>query len=269
MNEAYAERLVVATFSERPDLLRRVFNPEIESAVPEFLRHDLIGALYYGDRVLECYREYGLVAFDPAEPNRPVARGFSVPCAFCDGTAGRDELPDGGWDDVIRWAHQDRIAGRRPTAVSALEIMVAPRFQRLGISQRMLHAMRDNTRRLGFSALYAPLRPTEKEREPLTPFAQYVERKRADGLPFDAWVRTHIRAGASIVKVAPRSMVVAGTIAEWQAWTGLRFCKSGLETVPGALCAIHVSLEQNHAIYVEPNLWLHHSIRSEGAAYSG
>jgi GNAT superfamily N-acetyltransferase len=260
MNGAYAERLVVATFSERPDLLSRVFDPEIQSAVPEFLRHDPVGALYYGDGVLECYRDYGLVAFDPAEPNRPVARAFSVPFAFCDGTVGRDELPDGGWDDVIRWAHQDRAAGRLPTAVSALEIMVAPRLQRLGVSRRMLHAMRDNARRLGYSALYAPLRPTEKEKEPLTPFAHYVQRRRADGLPFDAWIRTHIRIGARIVKVAPRSMVIAGTIAEWHAWTGLSFCESGIETVPGALCPIYVSLEQNYAVYVEPNLWLHHRV---------
>jgi hypothetical protein len=129
MSGSLAERLVVATFSERPDLLGRVFDPKIESAVPEFMRHDPVGALYYAGGVLDGYREYGLVAFDPADPDQPVARAFSVPFAFCDGTSGRDELPDGGWDEVIRWAHQDRSAGRRPTAVSALEIMVAPRLQ--------------------------------------------------------------------------------------------------------------------------------------------
>jgi GNAT superfamily N-acetyltransferase len=267
MNGVYAERLVIATFSERPDLLGRVFDPEIQSAVPKFMRHDPVAALYYGTGVLDGYREYGLAAFDPAEPDRPVARAFSVPFAFGDGTAGRDELPDGGWDEVIRWAHQDRAVGRRPTAVSALEIMVAPRLQRRGVSRRMLGAMLDNVRRLGFPVLYAPLRPTEKEKEPLTPFADYVGRQRADGSPRDAWIRTHVRAGAEIVKVAPRSMVVAGTIAEWQAWTGLHFRASGLATVPGALCPIHVSLEQNHAVYVEPNLWLRHSIaQSTGAS---
>jgi hypothetical protein len=46
MNGAYALRLVVATFSERPDLLARVFEPEIQSAVPEFMRHDPTAALY-------------------------------------------------------------------------------------------------------------------------------------------------------------------------------------------------------------------------------
>lgn len=169
---SYAEKLVVATFAERPDLLPKVFEREIQSAVPEFMRHDPTGALYYGDGNLEHYLEYGLVAVDPAVPDRPVARAFSVPFAFPDHSRGRDSLPDGGWDQVIRWAHQDRLAGIRATAVSALEIMIAPHLQRRGIAQVMLTELRDNTRRLGFAELYAPLRPTEKHQEPLAPFAE-------------------------------------------------------------------------------------------------
>jgi len=96
--------------------------------------------------------------------------------------------------------------------------MVVPRLQQRGSSRLMLTALRDNARRLGFVDLYAPLRPTDKHREPLTPFADYVARRREDGLPYDSWVRTHVRAGAQIVKVAPRSMVIAGTIAEWSRW---------------------------------------------------
>jgi hypothetical protein len=101
---------------------------------------------------------------------------------------------------VIRWAHQDRLAGIRATAVSALEILVVPHLQGRGIAQVMLTALRDNARRLGFAELYAPLRPTDKHREPLTPFAEYVARRRADGLPHDSWVRTHLRVGARIIK---------------------------------------------------------------------
>ena len=55
-------------------------------------------------------------------------------------------------------------------------------------------------------------------------------------------------------------MVVAGTIAEWSGWTGLCFTASGPAIVPGALSPIHVSLEQDHAVYVEPNLWVHHQL---------
>ena len=250
----------VSTFARRPDLLNKVFGPEIQSAVPEFMRHDPASALYYADGQLDHYREFGLVAVDPAQPHRPVARAFSVPFAFRDGTRGREELPDGGWDAVIRWADADRRAGRPATAVSALEIMVAPRLQRRGISGLMLTALRENARRLGFADLYAPLRPTDKHREPLTPFVDYVARRRQDGLPHDSWVRTHVRAGAMIVKVAPCSMVIAGTIAEWSRWTGLGFTASGPAIVPGALSPIHVSLEQDHAVYVEPNLWVQHRL---------
>jgi len=138
--------------------------------------------------------------------------------------------------------------------------MVAPRLQRRGISRLMLAAMRDNARRLGFVDLYAPLRPTEKHPEPLTPFADYAVRRREDGLPYDSWIRAHVLAGARIVKVAPYSMVVSGTIAEWTAWTGLAFGGSGPAIVPGALSPVQVSLEQDYAVYVEPNLWVHHRL---------
>jgi GNAT superfamily N-acetyltransferase len=253
--------LRVATFAQRPDLFDAVFGPEIQSALPEFMRHDPTGGLYYRDDGKEAFAaEFGLVAVDPAEPGRPLARAFSVPFAFRDGTPERAELPDGGWDAVIRWADADRRAGRRPNAVSALEIMVAPRLQRQGLSRLMLAAMRANASRLGFADLYAPLRPTLKDREPTTPFAEYTARRREDGLPFDPWVRAHVQAGARIVKIAPYSMTVAGTLADWSAWTGLRFAESGAAIVPGALSPIHVSLEQDHAVYVEPNLWVHHRL---------
>ena len=55
-------------------------------------------------------------------------------------------------------------------------------------------------------------------------------------------------------------MVVAASIVDWQRWTGLVFRKSGPVIVPGALSPIHVSLEQDHAVYVEPNLWVHHRL---------
>ena len=151
------------------------------------------------------------------------ACAFSVPFAFRDGTSGREELPDGGWDAVIRWADEDRRAGRPATVVSALEIMVAPHAQRSGIAGLMLSALCRNIQRLGFADLYAPLRPTGKDREPRTPFAEYVVRLREDGLPQDLWIRLHVRAGARIIKVAPCSMVIAGTVAEWSLWTRLDF----------------------------------------------
>ena len=56
------------------------------------------------------------------------------------------------------------------------------------------------------------------------------------------------------------SVVVAGTVAEWSAWTGMDFARSGDVVVPARCVPVHVSLEQDHAVYVEPNLWVHHRV---------
>ena len=255
-----AERLVVATLRERPDLRGQLFSVEFQAGWPEFARHDPIAALYYGIGALDRYLDFVLAAVDRDQPERAIARACSVPFAFRDGTEGRNELPSDGWDAVIRWADADWRAGRRPTVVSALEILVQPPYRGRGISQLMLQAMIANTWTRGFADLYAPLRPSGKHREPHVPFAEYVARTRPDGLPQDSWVRSHVRAGARIVRIAPRSMVITGTVAEWSEWTGMRFDRSGDFVVQGALSPLHVSCEQDHAVYVEPNLWVHHRV---------
>jgi hypothetical protein len=55
-------------------------------------------------------------------------------------------------------------------------------------------------------------------------------------------------------------LVIAGTLAEWREWTGLPFAEGGPSVVPGALSPVHVSLEQDHAVYVEPKLWVRHPL---------
>ena len=255
-----AERLVTCTLRERPELRGQAFSAEFAAAVPEFMRHDRTAVLYYGERALDHYLDFVIAAADRDEPDRVIARAVSVPFAFRDGTPGRVELPDGGWDEVIRWADADWRAGRRPTCVSALEIIVLPPYRGRSVAQLMLQSMVANTWARGFADLYAPLRPSDKHREPHVPFAEYAARTRGDGQPHDSWIRTHVRGGARVVKVAPTSMVIAGTLAEWRNWTGLGFDQSGDVVVPGALCPVHVSCEQNHAVYIEPNLWVHHRV---------
>ena len=108
--------------------------------------------------------------------------------------------------------------------------------------------------------MFAPVRPTAKHLEPFTPIGEYVGRRTAEGLPADPWLRVHVRAGGVIVKIAPASMVIPGTIAEWSRWASMAFPASGQIAVPGALVPIHVSVEQDQAVYVEPNVWVRHSV---------
>ena len=84
-------------------------------------------------------------------------------------------------------------------------------------------------------------------------------RQTADGLPADPWLRVHVRAGGAIVKVAPVSMVIPGSIADWTRWTSMSFSTSGQIPVPGALVPVHVSLG-DHAVYIEPNVWVQHPL---------
>src|SRR5437660_1669780 len=79
-------------------------------------------------------------------------------------------------------------------------------------------AMKQNARARGFADLCAPLRPNQKHLQPHVPMADYIAQKRADGPPVDAWLRTHVRDGARVVKVAPCSMTIVGTVADWSRW---------------------------------------------------
>jgi len=92
--------------------------------------------------------------------------------------------------------------------------------------------------------------------------ADYVRLVRDDGLQQDPWLRVHARLGAVIVKVAPASMVVSGSLAEWRQWTGLPLDQDGEVIVPGALVAVSVSRSYDRVVYVEPNLCMQHDLRS-------
>jgi hypothetical protein len=71
-------------------------------------------------------------------------------------------------------------------------------------------------RALGRRRCKRPFVQRQVRPEPTQPMAQYVEQFREDGLPVDPWLRVHVQAGGKIVKVAPTSMVMAGSLAEWR-----------------------------------------------------
>jgi GNAT superfamily N-acetyltransferase len=254
----------IFTLAARPDLRAAIFaKPFRPPFWPEFMLHDAAAHLYFGDPFFERYVDF---AFAAVEEGAVIARAFSVPFAFA--IPGRTELPDGGWDDVIRWAHDDAALGHKPTTASALEISLLPAVRGRGIAEQMLAAMKANAGRHGFADLYAPVRPTQKQRQAALPMSDYARQTRPDGLPADPWLRTHVKAGGEIVKVAPYAMTIVGTLAEWSRWTGMSFTKSELVEIEGGLVPVHVSCEQDYGIYVEPGVWVRHRIASSPAGRS-
>jgi GNAT superfamily N-acetyltransferase len=239
--------LTITVLADRPELAPAMW--DMPTTWPEFMRHDPIGGLFYGN-VEDRFAAFVLVATDGS--GEVVANAYSVPFV-----RGGTDLPPHGWDAAIRSGLLASIRGERPDAISAVEIAVRPDLQGTGLSARMLVAMRDNAARHGFAELVAPVRPNGKP-DPGEPMATYAARTREDGLPVDPWLRVHVRAGGRIDRVAPRSMCIPGTVEEWREWTGLPFDRTGPVHVPGALAPVHCDAEHGTATYVEPNVWVVH-----------
>jgi GNAT superfamily N-acetyltransferase len=244
----------ITTLAERPELGEVLWS--MPDSWPEFMRRDPVGSVCMG-RLADVFPEFTLVATDDA--GELVARGHSVPFALA--APRRGALPATGWDQVLIWAFSDHHGAVRPDTVSAIEIAIRPDRQGGGLATSMLSALRRNAREHGFRELVAPIRPTAKHREPATPMSEYAYRVRDDGLPADPWVRAHVRAGAVIDSVAPASMVVHGSLAQWREWTGLPFDGPGPVVVPGALVPVHCVHHHDQAVYVEPNVWVRHPLR--------
>jgi hypothetical protein len=240
--------LRISVLADRPDLIEPMHTAE--SPWPEFMRHDPIGNTFYASS--DLFADYILVGQD--EAGDVVAQAFSAPFVNIGG-----ELFDDGWDGVLRRAIRTRLMGDKPDTISAVEISIKPGLQGTGLSAKMLAAMRANAARLGFTELLAPVRPNGKQ-DPDVPMSEYAYRVREDGLPVDPWLRVHVRAGGRIEKVAPRSMVIPGTLTEWREWTGLPFDKPGPVHVPKALTPVMCDPEHDYAVYVEPNVWVRHVI---------
>ncbi|MBH5334738.1 N-acetyltransferase [Streptomyces pactum] len=242
----------ITTLAERPSLTPGIYL--IDESWPVFVAHDLVAAALWS-RVAEDFPEYCVVA---TEGDRVVARGLSVP--FNGAAEGREETPDQGWDRVLSWAFSDLRHGRPATVVSALEITVDNAHLGRGLSYRMLAAMRAAAGAQGHTALMAPVRPNAKHREPHVPMAEYLRRRREDGLPADPWLRVHVKAGGTIEKIAPASMTVSGSLDQWRRWTGLPFDRDGAVEVPGALVPVVCDTALDRAVYVEPNVWVRHTV---------
>ncbi len=240
------DRVQVFTYAERPDLIPRI--AEIGEVWPEFLHHADVTLLHWA-KLRDELPEFQLVLYDD-ERDAVVGRGQTMP------TSMRNGLP-GGIDDMLE-RHWGTRSKEEPDVLSALVAIVDPGRQGEGLSALVIEGMRRLAREHGLGALIAPVRPTRKERFPLIPMEEYAQWTGEDGLPWDPWIRLHVRVGGEILEVCPESMVVTGSLEDWQGWTGLEFPADGDYVVPGALVPVRFS--GGTGTYVEPNLWMRHGV---------
>lgn len=240
--------VVFVTHEQRPELVE---SETLWREWPEFMHHDETARGRFG-RLYDVHPGYQFWGLD-SETDDLVVKANCAPVALDPG-----DLPETGWSEALRSAVDDDW--KEPTLVSALQIQVARSRQRGGLSSQALTEMRRLVLAGGFVDLVAPVRPSLKSSYPLVPAERYAAWVRDDGLPFDPWLRVHVRAGATLIRVCPLSMRVPGTVAEWEEWAGMAFPESGRYVVPGALEPVTIDREADLGVYVEPNVWMHHRL---------
>jgi hypothetical protein len=240
----------VTTLTDRPDLEPAV-EPLVAAGWPRFTLESPLDHAYW-ERLLREFADYQVLLV--GEDGGLLGVGQSVPFRW----DGRPESLPGGWDEVFLQAMADADAGRPATAAAALGVTMAGGARGRGLSRLLVLALRDAAAGHGLADLVVPVRPNRKADYPLTPMDRYLQWMTSDGRPFDPWLRVHLGLGGEVLGICPESMVVTGTVAEWEEWTGMRFPDSGRYVVPGALVPVEIDRERDQGRYAEPNIWVRH-----------
>jgi GNAT superfamily N-acetyltransferase len=241
----------IHTYAERPELWEG--SDERGAQVwPEYNLHgDVLNR--HWDRLFALFPDCQFVLADGDEV---LAEGHTAPCPW-DGTA---PGLGPGIDAALAAACEAREAGTPPGALCALAAEIPPCHQGRGLASRILDAMASIARAHGLQHLIAPVRPSLKERYPLTSIERYITWVRDDGQPLDPWIRTHTRRGGVIAAPAPQSMRITGTVSDWERWTDMVFPDDGDYVFARGLAPLHIEHGQDLGSYWEPNVWIIHTI---------
>jgi hypothetical protein len=242
----------IASWDERPDL-----DPAVDDLLaatwPAFMNEDDVANAHFG-RAYRDWPRFQTLLLD--EAGSLVALGNAMPLQW-DGTD--DGLPL-GWREQILKSADDFDTGREMNTLGAMQIAMRGDARGAGLSGTMVGAMRAGAKAAGYRAVIANVRPTWKERYPLIPIESYARWTREDGLPFDPWMRLHARLGGRIVRVSHEALVIRGSVADWESWTGMDFPESGQYVVPRATQPITIDRERDEGVYHDQNVWMVHDI---------
>lgn len=239
----------IVTTSDRPELEEQS-QAALLPGWPEFIFHDRVGSELMG-QAAQRFPQYDVRILDGGQV---VAGGWGVALQW-DGTAGALLA---GYDEALTSAVTEHEKGARPDTLCVMAAAVRQDRQGAGLGREVLTALRDRATATGLERMIAPVRPVLKTRYPLTPMASYAGWTRGDGLHIDPWLRTHQRLGAVILGPAVRSMVVTGTVADWEEWAAMAFPETGRYVVPGALDLLDIDRARDLGTYEETNLWMQH-----------
>jgi hypothetical protein len=238
----------VELLSKRHDRFRQVKTLDLNSW-PEFLLH---GDMPSWDAIYSILADYVILLIDADD--QLAAAGFTIPAVW---NGQLEELPD-SIESIVSDGVKVRDAA--PDTLMAVAAMVDARYRGHHLSAEVLKQMTQLARRHALGQLLVPVRPVWKSRYPLQDITSYAHWRRADGMLFDPWLRTHLRLGARLLKCVPSTVSVIAPIEKWETWTGMIFPDSGPYIVKGALQPVFIDRAANLGTYHDPNVWMQHTV---------
>lgn len=252
--------MTVATFTckERPEFLHR--QDELETdAFPEFLLQEALWHEVW-PHMCEDFGEFQIYLYDTAADTL-LGCANTVPLAI-------DNLEKNlpGFQELLLESVRQNQARTPPNTLCWVQAIVVPKARGRGLASKLHAGLVDLARAHGIETLAVPLRPSLKDRYPLTPIERYAEWRRDDGLPFDPWMRTYERLGAQYLGIRHDATVIADSIEAWENWTGMKFPDSGDYIVPGAHTPLSIDCDHDVGRYTEAHIWYRLSLQRDPAS---
>lgn len=169
-----------------------------------------------------------------------------------------DDLPDDGWDWLVKKGIVGFENGIKPNCLGGLQIIVAKDQLGKGYSKILIAEGKKLMERFGFENFIIPIRPTFKSKYPEMKMDDYINFK-PEGKTYDPWIRTHLSSGAEIIKVCYNAMNITGDISYWEDLMSQKIIKTGNYIVDGALNPVRMNLENDIGEYREANIWINYS----------
>lgn len=242
--------VAVYTAAERADLWAQVrAEDRFRSVWPEYNYHGNHAGEYFGS-LYPAHADLQVLVVD-RRVDQVVARGRTIPFRW-DGSL--DDLPTGIDAVGLRGIEEPDT----PNALSALAAEVLGEHQGQGLSGIVIQSMALAARVRGLAPLVAPVRPSWKDRYPITSIERYARWQTPEGLPFDPWMRVHARLGGSILRPEPHSMEITRPVADWERWINMALPDDGDYVFPSGLAPLSVNGDVGQ--YWEPNVWMLHDV---------
>ena len=202
------------------------------------------------EKIEKYFPSYQLFAFH----NNGTLIGFANTIPF-QWNQNKNDLPNDGWDWMVNKGIKDFESNNKTNSLGGLQIVVTKEYLGKGYSKVLISKAKELKEEKKYKNLFIPIRPTLKQNYAQMPMNEYIEFKKDEKI-YDPWIRTHLKCGASIIKVCENSMNVQGNIQFWENIYQNKIDQSGDLIIDGALHPVKIDIQNNSGEYREPNIWI-------------